>query len=104
MKRSRSMALVAAVLLSPLGAGGCAGRSKTVVERETVHHTNTVPAHPGYVDPEEQVKIEHEVHETHVTKESQARPAGLLSTSLHVVGEVLALPFRVVAGLIQLIF
>ncbi|MGH7856612.1 MAG: hypothetical protein ACREQY_04720 [Candidatus Binatia bacterium] len=38
------------------------------------------------------------------TEEEVARPTGILSTTLHVVGEVIALPFRLVAGLISIIF
>ena len=43
--------------------------------------------------------------ETTVTEERVVdRPTGILSGVFNVVGEIIALPFRIVAGIVQLIF
>jgi len=42
--------------------------------------------------------------QTTTTTETQGESSGLLSGTVHVMGEILALPFRLVAGMISLMF
>lgn len=49
---------------------------------------------------EERIRIERRA----VATEAEPEPRGVLSTAVHVVGELLALPFRLVGGLLRLIF
>ena len=79
---------------------GCSTQStKTVETAKTVHYTaetDDVQSRPVLTE-ERSSKIEE-------TKKSDGPSVGLLSGSVRVVGEVLALPFRAVAGLISLAF
>ena len=79
---------------------GCTTQStKTVETRNTAHYT----ADSDQTQPRP-VVTEERLSKTEETKTSDGPSVGLLSGSLHVVGEVLALPFRAVAGLIYLAF
>lgn len=79
---------------------GCSTQStKTVETDKTVHYT--AETDPGQSRP---VLTEERSSKTEETKKSDGPSAGLLSGSVHVVGEALALPFRAVAGLINLAF
>ena len=69
--------LIALVLVMGTTAGGCA-RQRTVRTSESV-------------------RVE-------TVREGEPRPQGVLSGLVHVVGEVLALPFRLVGGLLRVIF
>ena len=74
---------------------GCASHSRTT-RTETVVESSTQPSeHPV----EKQVVVEKET-KTEVHQE----PRGVLSTIVHVVGEIIALPFRLIGGLIRMIF
>jgi len=79
---------------------GCSTQStKTVETDKTVHYTaetDQVQSRP--------VLTEERSSKTEETKKSDGPSVGLLSGSVHVVGEALALPFRAVAGLINLAF
>lgn len=79
---------------------GCSTQStKTVETDKTVHYaaeTDEVQSRPVVTD-ERSSKTEE-------TKKTDEPSVGLLSGSVHVVGEALALPFRAVAGLIDLVF
>ena len=79
---------------------GCSTQStKTVETDKTVHYT--AETDPGQARP---VLTEERSSKTEETKKSDGPSVGLLSGSVHVVGEALALPFRAVAGLINLAF
>jgi hypothetical protein len=79
---------------------GCAAQStKTVETEKTVHYT----AESDQGQPRPAV-TEERSSKTEDTKKSDGPSVGLLSGSVHVVGEALALPFRAVAGLINLAF
>jgi hypothetical protein len=41
---------------------------------------------------------------TSETEEESSGPTGVLSTTVNVIGEIIALPFRIVAGIITFIF
>lgn len=72
-----------ALLFAATIALGCATRTTTVTREK-----------PGSPD------------ETVVTTETEevAHPTGILSTGVNVIGEIIALPFRLVGGLISIIF
>ncbi|MGH7770631.1 MAG: hypothetical protein ACREQA_00155 [Candidatus Binatia bacterium] len=75
-------------------AVGCATRTKTV-QTETVQYPAQQQADPVVAE-----------KQTTTTTETETRgeSAGLLSGTVHVVGQVLAFPFRAVGGLIGAIF
>jgi len=75
---------------------GCASRTRTVKPKKQVH----------YAAQEAQLPAEPVVAETQTTTTTTTRhqPVGLLSSAVHLVGEILALPFRLVGGLIRLVF
>ncbi len=85
-----------------IGAG-CSTYSKTS-RTETVQY----PAESvqDFTDSDRSVKepvvVESKSEET--TTEAKGESAGLLSGTMHVVGQALALPFRAVGGLIGLVF
>ncbi len=78
-----------------MGATGCARYTKTVrvEERTEPSVTRVEPA----LSPATTVQ-------TTTTIERRAAPRGVLSTTVHLVGEVLALPFRLIGGLLRWIF
>jgi len=79
---------------------GCSTQStKTVETDKTVHYTAETDR--GQSRP---VLTEERSSKTEETKKSDGPSVGVLSGSVRVVGEALALPFRAVAGLISLAF
>ncbi len=93
MHRIFPIALTAACALLAATAG-CSAQSKTV-KRETVEY----PASEARVTSSEPVVVERTT-ETHEEKSDE----GVLSTTIDLVGTVLAFPFRVVGALIRAIF
>ena len=87
-----------AVCLVILGVTpGCAHRTKTIrTEERVAHSSDTVPATT-------QVVTDRTTTQT-TTATTSEEPRGLLSTTVHVIGEILALPFRLVGGLLRIIF
>ena len=79
-------AFVLLLALAPVAGGfvaGCSTKTTTVTERT---------GEDGEV-------------ETTVTEEREIdRPTGIISTGFNLIGEIIALPFRIVAGVVQLIF
>ena len=90
MAGKRGNVVVMVALFSLLVAAGCA------TNRETVRTETT-----RYPAPEPAV-VERET--TVTTTESGDGSGGVLSTTVNVIGEVVALPFRVVGGLLRAIF
>lgn len=84
--------LFTCLLVSALGSG-CATSTRTVTTEAyvpatgTAYHTEPLPAY--------QVTTEHEVEE---------ESGGILSGTVNVVGDVIALPFRAVGALAQAVF
>jgi len=77
--------------------GGCATQSTSeTINRETVQY----PADRAQAP----VVVEQRTTERTETTKSDDHSGGVLSGTVHVVGEVLALPFRAVAGLLGVIF
>ncbi len=88
MRQHRKGKLLMAVGLAVVM--GCASQTKTVRTETDIYR----PGEPTVVQ-----------KETTVTEHADAGSrSGLLSGTVNLVGEVLALPFRVVGGLIRLIF
>jgi len=87
-------------LLSLSILSGCSTQSARTVETEkTVHYaadTDSVQPQP--------VVTEKQTTKTQEKTTSEGQSVGLLSGTVHVVGEVIALPFRAAAGLITLAF
>ena len=89
--------LIALLSFSVLSA--CSTQSaKTVESERTVHYAAATD-----LDPSQPVVTEKQTTKTEETK-SEGQSVGLLSGTVHVVGEAIALPFRAVAGLINLVF
>jgi len=82
------------VLVSNL-AVGCASQTRTVRVEETVR----APAQTTEPSQQKPVTVERET-----VTETRHEPHGILSTTVHVVGEILALPFRLIGGLLRLLF
>lgn len=106
--------MLALVLVSGVTAG-CARRDGTVVRRESTYISDddgfgpdrtverrtvtTADGNPATVD---------RVDSTSTTRvdvdDDDDEPRGVLSTTVHFIGEILALPFRLVGGLLRAIF
>lgn len=100
----RKVVALFAVLVFVLSFGmGCSTYSKTV-RTETVQYPPETVQGPTHVDerPKEPLVVEKRKEET--TTETKDESVGLLSGTVHVVGQALALPFRLVGGLIGVIF
>ena len=90
------IALLSVVALGP----GCATQSKTTTS-ETITTYPESNAAGAEQPPEQSVAVEKEKTTTTETKDE---PRGVLSTTVHVVGEIITLPFRIVGELISAIF
>jgi hypothetical protein len=82
--------VVWSLAIALLFSTGCATHSKEV-KTETTHYPAT--GQPTVVE-----------RETTVTTDSEEGSGGVVSGTVNVVGEVLALPFRAVGGLIRAVF
>ncbi|MGE0824588.1 MAG: hypothetical protein AB7G75_04155 [Candidatus Binatia bacterium] len=90
MTHVRKPTLMLLFCLTVLLSVGCAAKTKTV-ETETTRYPST--GQPTVVE-----------RQTTVTTDSEEDSGGVLSGTVNVVGEVIALPFRAVGGLISAIF
>lgn len=88
MRKVFSLVGIVFLAVSVLALAGCATHSSQSVRTETVQHEPTVV---------------HHVESTETTSYHGDHP-GLLSGTVHVVGDVLALPFHVVGGLLGVLF
>jgi sorbitol-specific phosphotransferase system component IIBC len=87
-------------LLSLSVLSGCSTQSaKTVETEKTVRYA--AETDPAQLQP---IVTEKQTTKTEEQTKSEGQSVGLLSGTVHVVGEVIALPFRAVAGLINLVF
>ena len=77
-------------------AAGCSSRRKVSTETSTRYSSPTGQAAAPLVVKEEKTVEKTESSETH--------SAGIVGTVFHATGQVLALPFRLVAGAIEFIF
>lgn len=90
----RRVIAVAAGLTLSLAGIGCGGYTKTVRVEERTHSSAPAPV------AQQQIST---VTETTTVRQPAPR-RGVLSTTVHVIGEVLAWPFRLVGGLLRAIF
>ena len=90
----RVIRLTAAGLLALSLSAGCASRTTTVRTKEQVRY----PA-GGAEWPSKPRVAETET----TTTTTRHEPRGVLSTAVHVAGEIVALPFRLIGGLLRLI-
>jgi len=90
---------IAIALFTLTVLNGCSTQTAKTVETE-----NTVQ-HAAERDPARQEPVITEKHTTKTEEtKGQGQSAGLLSGTVNVVGQAIALPFRLVAGLIELAF
>ena len=90
----------AIMLFATIVLGGCAAQSSTeTVSKETVQY----PAERAQYQPEP-VVVEKRTTEKSETTKTEENSGGVLSSSVNIVGDVLALPFRAVAGLFEVLF
>jgi hypothetical protein len=80
-------------------ATGCATRSRTVTTESTYYSSREAPP-PG--DPA--IVSERERRTTTTEVEPAAENTGVVSGTVNVIGEAVALPFRAVGGLLRAIF
>ena len=86
----RILNLFLALSLFVVVGAGCASNTQTVRTERSMYRSGE----PTVVERETTVK----------TTETQERSGGVLSSTVNVVGEVIALPFRAVGGLVSAIF
>jgi hypothetical protein len=84
------MNLLLVVCFLVFSSVGCASNTKTV-RTDTTHYPTTAPT-----------VVEKET--TVTTTESVGSSGGVVSGTVNVLGEVIALPFRAVGGLLRVIF
>lgn len=80
-------------------ATGCASHSTKTVKTETVQHA--AAKDPDSTKP---AAVEKQTTEMTETTRTEGESVGILSGAVRTVGQVLALPFRAVGGLIGLMF
>jgi hypothetical protein len=93
--RMRSIALLLLACLLALATGGAtSGCSSTTT---TTTHTTEQPSAEGNTTVQ--------TTETKTTEQQTSGPSvGILSGTIHAIGFILALPFKIIGGLIQIIF
>ena len=91
--------ILIALFSSSILAGCSTQSAKTVETEKTVQYSANSDQSPS-----QPVVTEQRTTKSEEKTESNGNSTGLLSGTVHVVGEVLALPFRAVAGLINLAF
>ena len=97
MRRVIDAVIIASVAFSILT--GCSTQSaKTVETQKTVRYS--APSDQTPTDP----LVEQKSTRTEETTKTEGQSVGLLSGTVHVVGQAIALPFRAVGGLIDLVF
>ena len=104
-----SVYLGLAMVFVLMGAG-CASTHKTVTTETTVttspsaYQEQEVRNNRGYIVGYEGETVVEKSETTTSTTETNSRHPGILSSTVHAIGWVIALPFRLVGGLIRWIF
>lgn len=99
MRRAVPITIVFVFILFLTMAAGCAAHSERSAKTETVQYFTDNNGHST-----EPVVVEKRTTETSETTTSEEESGGLLSGTIDVAGDVLALPFRAVGGLIDFVF
>ncbi len=92
------------LLLGP----GCASTHKTTTTETTMTYPadaeqkTTAPTSPSSTKPNDTLIEKKET--TTTTTETQGEHAGVIATTVHVIGYIIALPFTILAGLFHIIF
>ena len=89
----------ACVLVLGLLAVGCASRTKTMRTEKQVQYPAEATQRSSPT-----VVMERETTNVTTTTTAPREAPGVFSTVVHLVGEVLALPFRLIGGLVRLLF
>lgn len=89
------------VVIGLLMAAGCASSTRAVEHR--YHRESVATATPATAAPATTTEHAAVVEQSTTVKETPEE-RGLLSSIVHVVGEILSLPFRLVGGLIRMVF
>ncbi len=87
----RIVNLLLTLFLFVVVCAGCASNTKTIRTETSTYR----PGEPTVVERETTVKT---------TETPEGSGGGILSGTVNIIGEVIALPFRAVAGLIRVIF
>lgn len=98
--RIRSVGIVLLMVL-----GGCAGDRRVVHRQTRIERSadfSSASAEERQALPSSETVVEERTVSTQELRDDE--PRGVLSATVHVIGEVLALPFRLVGGLIRAIF
>ena len=95
MKTLSMLLLAVGFLILPL-MSGCAGEEKTTRTKTTVAR-DSVSGEPVTASTSTTTQTER-------TASAPAQHTGILGGAFHVVGEILAFPFKVIAGLFEFIF
>jgi hypothetical protein len=94
--------IIALALIMALGLGafaaGCASSSRTSRSEEVTYETPPVATTPPAAGETKTVQTESE------TKTEAAHPVGIIGTTWHLLGEILAFPFLLVGNALRLIF
>ncbi len=93
--------MICVLLTMPvLSATGCAHRAST-----TRTETTTTTDRASNIEPAQDTTIQTKTQTTETnTTDTPHSEGGILGGTFHVVGEILALPFRVIAGVFDAIF
>lgn len=95
----QTLRVMAACLLVLSLAPACASRSRTIQMEERVQY----PVDEQTQQASKPLVVEKETTTTTTTTTDHGS-RGILSTAVHIVGEILALPFRLIGGLLRLLF
>jgi len=109
----RAVGGIVSIALVAGATAGCARRTETV-RRETTYVNDTDGFGPDRAverrstttvsDADGTDRTVERTSTTRVVRTDEDAPRGVLSTTVHFIGEIIALPFRIVGGLIRAIF
>ncbi len=108
----RSVSIGLAVFIFVVIGAGCASTHKTTTTKTTVTYP-TEEGNKGYLkntatvdtsNDQQKNPVTQKSETTTTTTETKAEHQGILGSTLHAIGWVIALPFRLVGGLIGWIF
>ena len=103
--RLKNGAYLGLIILLVFFGLGCASTHKTTKTETTVTYSDEAAANEGELSGQSSSgAVEKSETTTTTTTDTKADQPGILSSTIHAVGYVLALPFIIVAGLFRMIF
>jgi hypothetical protein len=99
----KSVYLGFALCVVLIGAG-CASTHKTTTTETTTAYSNSEPVGAGEEQDRPVVQKSETTAATTATTETKSGHPGLVSSTVHAIGWVISLPFRLIGGLIGWIF